>query len=621
MSNLAYAPVGSTPSTKSSPQPPPSFLPQLWISLRSSVTKLGFYPVSPREDSSLQLSDSLVLQLAAKGGLGASTCRFVLALKTPEADGILYVVGTSPFSERSASDARHVIQAARPETVIAQVNVRHLDAFLADSESLYRAPPMLSEPLPRESKIPWSPYEVFLQSVRNGYREEQYTLQALAEVKHAIFGAEFLSHVAAARKAASDVQANFCILEDLTAGWVGSRAPSVGGNIKATAASSSQSPSLSAGKSTEGTESTEGTLGIRTAITARVMPILEIYAGLFSGEHALPAMVAARKMLTDVQSGGQVEEAWLLEMSHFRLTIHLCRAVDMMMARRRMRQRGVEGQPCAVIDFEKLQHMAVGEQTQVFLTEALRQQLGQSQTTVALLDSPALLGLLRFWDTKVSDDVAAYSRTLLVSGENNRYDGKASGGPNRASTQVCATEPPGHEDGNGVPGGATSLAVGLTAAAATGVSLWSVKWNSFASVVKLLGLKLPAKGALAKWVGSAKLLSPAPGMVAQGKVATGAAATSASGSPGGVLTKLMIRTAQRKAFLFSRVALTNVMRRRGGGCRCKVGLGWVGGGGGLWLFWGEELLRAPLYRCFRKILNERLTLLQRLVQLRVLGKG
>lgn len=84
------------------------------------------------EPKEVTLSRGLVQRL----GLPSSTAQFVLALQPPESpESVVYLLSTLQFSERSVSDARKLIAAAKPKAVVSLVDVELLDA-LQDEEDV-----------------------------------------------------------------------------------------------------------------------------------------------------------------------------------------------------------------------------------------------------------------------------------------------------------------------------------------------------------------------------------------------------------------------------------------------------------------------------------------------------
>jgi hypothetical protein len=147
------------------------------------------------EPKDLTQSRKLVQELH----LPPSTSQFVYALRPSDApDSVVYILSSLPLSERSATDARKVIEAAHPKAVVSLVDLRAIESFKEEEK-------LAGEPF----SVPSSTLGVIQEHLERDPDVVPYASRARAQVSRSIFGTGMFSDVLEAKAAASEADASF----------------------------------------------------------------------------------------------------------------------------------------------------------------------------------------------------------------------------------------------------------------------------------------------------------------------------------------------------------------------------------------------------------------------------
>uniref|UniRef100_A0ACD5V403 Uncharacterized protein n=1 Tax=Avena sativa TaxID=4498 RepID=A0ACD5V403_AVESA len=151
------------------------------------------------KEDDLSASARLVRTLAVP----EETKQFVLALREPDSQGLIYILAAQNLSEQSAADAGHLIRAVRPKAVITQVAHAEVDDVWIEEECLANG---------GAGGVPASPFQVIKRCLTEKRSKEHYVKSAACQVLQEIFGVGFYGHLLAAKKAAEETESHFLLL-------------------------------------------------------------------------------------------------------------------------------------------------------------------------------------------------------------------------------------------------------------------------------------------------------------------------------------------------------------------------------------------------------------------------
>ncbi|KAI5081447.1 hypothetical protein GOP47_0004630 [Adiantum capillus-veneris] len=561
------------------------------------VSLLSFFWPSFSNDD-LYISKRLVQSLPIQ----PSTRYFTLALQDPQRPkSVLYILSTMLLSEQSASDADDLINAVKPNVVVAQVGSDAMEVIHM-------------EHLPVTANLyPKSILHVIRESFHDGNSYAKYMKMAQADVIKAIFGTTFMGHVVAAKHAAKELRSEFYYLEcpvvpanGTTAektsddnenplavahhvasslgssffGCSGARssnwsaytliAPEVNSSLSNALAAAS--PSLSRFSTQEQEESSLPETEYKCPEYAQV--VYPFLAELYNTYRHLPGMGLAiqgtQKLLTDVEKGEVVDHSHLSICQCFRLAAEGLRVALNSSAYAPLKLDKVS----SPLSFDELPYE---DKCYVLLAQALKQQLQKSQCVVAVLDAGMVAGVRKYWTFSVPDDVAAMAMECLISEADEDSINEAEGSKSRILDKPL-------------------IVMGAGAAAAFGVASFS-QWAPASTAMKILSFKVPTifklgllqakKGTVSTMAKAAHPLMKSFMFPGKGFLATKSVAGSkisllkAVANTGNIRTAAhsVIATAEKASYSAIRTAFYNAMQNRHR----------KNGGGKLWLCFGASV--------------------------------
>lgn len=437
----------------------------------------GLWPFSAllRQEDDLRASARLVGALSVP----EETKQFVLALREPgefprdrDAAGVIYILAVQNLSEQSASDAELLIREVRPGAVVTQVARTALEDVQIEEDCL-------SGNAGGGVPVPGSPFQVIKRCITEKRSKDQYVKAAACQVLQEIFGVGFYGHLLAAKRAAEETGSCFLLLESPYERNCGGGGSSSQTNAENDDSAQKLQASCSLAQNTTGDNSglqlqancliprsatsivsshgrniclmddnggqllkslapslnflmSEAVSSIDAAecrpseckptdryeappFAQSVYPLLADLYHIFVDIPSIgKAMTSAQKLLTQVHEGEPISSDMLSDVYVFRIAIEALRMGLNNAARSHIDTRDKHGSK--ETEFSKLQS---DEKCHILLAQALRSQLREFGSVVAIVDVSCLAGIRRHWNTPVPSDI-----TELAGRCFNNYDDK-----------------------------------------------------------------------------------------------------------------------------------------------------------------------------------------------------
>lgn len=424
-----------------------------------------------REEDDLRASARLIGSLSVP----EETKQFVLALQEPggspqdrhrDGAGVIYILAAQNLSEQSASDAERLIREVRPRAVVTQVARPALEDVRIEEDCL-------AGHGSGGVSVPASPFQVIKRCVTEKRSKDQYVKAAACQVLQEIFGVGFYGHLLAAKRAAEETGSCFLLLEspyERNCGGGGSVSRnSAADNNSAQSLQASCSLAHSTMDDDSGLQLQASCLIPRSAMISHgrniclmddnggqllkslaptlnflmsqavpfnaatecrpseckptdryeappfaqsVYPLLADLYHIFVDIPSIGrAMASAQKLLTQVHEGEPISSDMLSDVYVFRIAIEALRMGLNNAARSHIDTRDKHGSKD--LDFSELQS---DEKCHILLVQALRSQLREFGSVVAIVDASCLAGIRRHWNTPVPSEI-----TQLASRCFNHY--------------------------------------------------------------------------------------------------------------------------------------------------------------------------------------------------------
>ncbi|XP_044966977.1 uncharacterized protein LOC123427088 isoform X2 [Hordeum vulgare subsp. vulgare] len=397
------------------------------------------------------------------------TKQFVFAIREPETQGLLYILAAQNLSEQSALDAGHLIRAVRPRAVITQVAHTEVEDVLIEEQCLAEG---------GAGGVPASPFQVIKRCITEKKSKDHYVKSAACQVLREIFGVGFYGHLLAAKRAAEETESHFLLLgspyeKNCNAG--GSSNGNSTGDNSAQQSQTSCSLPQSAMDDKSGLQLQSNCLLPKSATSAvsshvrktclvddyggqlmkslaptanlllsqaissyavaecglseckpadryepplfaqTVYPLLSDLYGIFVEIPSIgKAMASAQMLLTEVHKGKPVCSEMLSDVYVFGIAIEALRICLNNAGRRRINTR--DNHSLEKLDFAELPSE---EKCHILLVQALRSQLREFGSVVAIVDASCLAGIRRHWNTPVPSEI-----TQLAGSCFNHYGNK-----------------------------------------------------------------------------------------------------------------------------------------------------------------------------------------------------
>ncbi|KAL6342705.1 hypothetical protein AAG906_013111 [Vitis piasezkii] len=351
------------------------------------------------------------------------------------------------LSERSASDADHLIRAIGPDAVVAQVgqsvvaDVQHEEGQLENG---------INDPVPTSS------FAVIKRCFIDKINKEKYENVAGSLVLREVFGIGFHGHFLAAKRAAEEVGSSFLLVESPIVGSLSndSASPESGNKFQGLALGQSSLVSQKVGnvasvgskrfcvtdeagsrmvkllssyldssvlKLTSSSSVSDVGLGDfvprcdyeAPPFAQSVYPLLEDLHNIFSDLPSIGrALAQAQKMLSDVNRGEIVDTKLLSEIYTFRIAVEGLRIALNNAARLPINKLSSTN-----LDEIEFSDLPVEDKSHALFAQALRSQTKKFKTIVAVVDASGLSGLRKHWNTPVPLEVKDLVGQLVTSCE------------------------------------------------------------------------------------------------------------------------------------------------------------------------------------------------------------
>ncbi|KAL4314721.1 hypothetical protein HN51_068968 [Arachis hypogaea] len=509
-------------------------------------------------------------RIVSKLPIPQHTKQFVYAFHDPQTQSSIYVLSALSLSERSASDARSLIAAIKPDAVLV-----HADPSFLDEE----------EAVSVNTPLPTSSFGVIKRCFVDRIDQESYENLAGSFVLREIFGTGFHGHVLAAKLAAEEVGSsffvisspfvNYCLINNSSNGSNNSDRVRVGGGsilqvqglVNGATTGFSLSPTRSYRRlclnndvhsqlvkalslclepfsTSSGSSSMENEIKPMSsyeipAFARSTYPLLEDLHDIFSDVPSIgKALAHVQKMLVDVSRGEVLDRRTVSEVYAFRIAVEVLRIGLSKNGLRPIKRKGAPKKGEEV----KFSELPLEDKSHALLAQVIRWQSDKYKTIVAVVDAGALEGLRKHWDTPVPPQVKDIVGQITHCGREGDF--------------LI------HDDRKWLLADRPMVAVSAGASAILGASLLS-KAVPASSVLKAVTYKVPAslklilnqtQRALAFAFGSSKA---AAGVKASSTIRAAASATKIR-----AVTHSIIEYAERTSISAMRTAFYEIMRKR-----------------------------------------------------------
>ncbi|KAK1383208.1 TraB domain-containing protein [Heracleum sosnowskyi] len=431
------------------------------------------------KNSDLRESDSIVSKL----GIPEHTKRFVFAIREPENDAVIYILCAQNLSERSNVDVECLIREIRPQAVIAQLGDESLNEVFESKDdecgdgggdgtvvnsSVNAVKRFFVQRIGKEinDSLPTSSFEVLKRCFLHKINREKYESMAGGLVLKEIFGVGWNKHFVTAKRVAEEVGSTFMLLESpivkcndsgnscdevevevesgkgfqglafrptsLVSQKVGSFAMLSGrrffltNDIQVQMVKSLSSYVVHPSSAPEASsadihpESDYEPPEFAHSIYPLLVDLHKVFVDIPSIGRGL---AHAQKMLYDVNRGEIVNSQLLSEVYIFRIAVEALRIA----------LNNAGRLPVEKIKYPNRAHTAfsdlpVEDRSHALLAHALKSQTEKFKSVVAVIDSGALSGMRKHWNTpvpaEVKDMVAQLVGDCKYDDENNNGVGK-----------------------------------------------------------------------------------------------------------------------------------------------------------------------------------------------------
>lgn len=439
---------------------------------------LNIWPFSTiLQNSDLRESDSIVSKL----GIPEHTKRFVFAIREPENDAVIYILCAQNLSERSNMDVECLIREIRPQAVIAQLGDETLNDIFESKDdecgdgggdgtvvnsSVNAVKRFFVQRIGKEinDSLPTSSFEVLKRCFLHKINREKYENMAGGLVLKEIFGVGWNKHFVTAKRVAEEVGSTFMLLEspivkcndsgnssgevEIESGnrfqglaflptsfvpqKVGSfamsslRRFSLTNDIQVQMVKSLSSYVVHPGSAPEASsadihpEPDYEPPEFAHSIYPLLVDLHKVFVDIPSIGRGL---AHAQKMLFDVNRGEVVDSQLLSEVYIFRIAVEALRIALNNGGRHPVEK--IKNPNRAQTAFSDL---PVEDRSHALLAHALKSQTAKFKSVVAIIDSAALSGLRKHWNTpvpaEVKDMVAQLVGDCKHDGENNNGVGR-----------------------------------------------------------------------------------------------------------------------------------------------------------------------------------------------------
>lgn len=429
------------------------------------------------QNSDLRESDSIVSKL----DIPEQTKRFVFAIREPENDAVIYILCAQNLSERSNMDVECLIREIRPQAVIAQLGDETLNDVFGSKDdecgdgggngtvvnsSVNAVKRFFVQMIGKEVSdgLPTSSFEVLKRCFLHKINREEYESMAGGLVLKEIFGVGWNKHFATAKRVAEEVGSTFMLLESpsvkcndsgnssdevevesgnrfrgitflptsLVSQKVGSSAMSSARRFSLTNDIQVQmvkslssyvvhpSPSPEASSADIHPEPDYEPPEFAHSIYPLLVDLHKVFVDIPSIGRGL---AHAQKMLYDVSRGEVVDSQLLSEVYIFRIAVEGLRIA--LNNAGRLPVYKIKNPNRAQTAFSEL---PVEDRSHALLAHAMKSQTEKFKSVVAIIDSGALSGLRKHWNTPVPEEVKDMVAQLVgdckYDGENNNGVGK-----------------------------------------------------------------------------------------------------------------------------------------------------------------------------------------------------
>ncbi|KAL2329207.1 hypothetical protein Fmac_022634 [Flemingia macrophylla] len=506
-------------------------------------------------------------QLVRKLRVPDDTKQFVLALRDPQTQSLIYILSSLNLSQRSASDADRLIREIKPDAVFVQVAASAAVSPFSEDHSV---------PLPTSS------FEVIKRCFLDKIGRDVYESVAGNLVLREIFGTSFHGPLLAAKRAAEDVGSSFFVIESLSswgnanssdngddcvavvdkgsgfrslvnslvmvpqqhaASWAPSALKrfSLDKELRLMLARSLSGPIL-LGNHNGGVLEIQPSTSYETPGFARsIYPLLEDLCTIFGDLPSIAkALAHVQKMLLDVNRGEVLDARTVSEVYAFRIAVEGLRIALNKLGLRPINRKG---------DKVQFSELPVDEKSHALLAHAIRSQTDKFKTIVAVVDASALAGLRKHWDTPLPVEVRELVGQLITNSEGKVVV------LNHGDKKRLLTDKP-------------MVAVGAGATAVLGASSLT-KVVPASTLVKVLTFKTPAslkfglsqmQKVLAFAFGPSKVV--APGVATSGAKTSGIMKAAVSAEKIRAVTHSVIASAEKTSISVMRTAFYEIMRKR-----------------------------------------------------------
>lgn len=426
------------------------------------------------QNSDVRESDSIVSKLC----IPEQTKRFVFAIREPESDAVVYILCVQNLSERSDRDVECLIREIRPQAVIAQLGDETLDDVFQSKDvecgdggsetvvnsSVNALKRLFVQRISKEvnDSLPTSSLEVLKRCFLHKINREKYENMAGGLVLKEIFGVGWNKHFVTAKRVAEEVGSSFMLLESPIVKCnddENSSGEAESGNrfqglaflptslvpqkVGSFAMSSSRRFSLTNDIQVQMVKSLSSYVvhpsSALEASSADVHPepdyeppefahsIYPLLVDLHKVFVDIPSigrgLAHAQKVLYDVNKGNIIDSQLLSEVYIFRIAVEGLRIA--LNNAGRLPIDKIKNPNRAQAAFSDL---PVEDRSHALLAHALKSQTGKFKSVVAIIESGALSGLRKHWNTPVPAEVKDMVEQLVgnckYDEENNNGVGK-----------------------------------------------------------------------------------------------------------------------------------------------------------------------------------------------------